>query len=116
MKTIFTEYCRVFFECWNKDAKPIYQGIPGLQEHVRKQLLQDMIGFCANSHIFRCAADIPYPEYDDLNDKETIKNAKILSLMMDHLMILRREEYQTAQEWIEDLLAMMKEYLAKVNP
>jgi len=116
MKTIFTEYCRVFFACWDKDAKPIYQGIPGLQEHVRKQLLQDMIGFCANSHIFRCAADIPYPEYDDLNDKETIKKAKILSLMMDHLMILRREEYQTAQAWIEDLLAMMKEYLAKVKP
>lgn len=115
MKTVFTEYCRVFFECWDKDAKPIYQGIPGLQEHVRKQLLQDMIGFCANSHIFRCAADIAYPEYDDLNDKEAIRNAKILSLMMDHRMILRREEYQTAQEWIEDLLDLMNVYLTEIK-
>jgi len=115
MKTIFTEYCRVFFECWDKDAKPVYQGIPGLQEHIQKQLLQDMIGFCANSHIFRCAADIPYPEYDDLKDKEAIKNAKILSLMMDHQMILRREEYQNAQEWIEDLLSLMNAYLTKIN-
>jgi len=114
METVFTEYCRVFFECWDKDAKPIYQGIPGLQEHVQKQLLQDMIGFCANSHIFRCAADIPYPEYDDLNDKEAIRNAKILSLMMDHHMILHREEYPDAQSWVEDLLAIMQAYLAKV--
>lgn len=116
MKTVFTEYCRVFFECWNKDAKPIYQDVPGLQEYVQEQLLQDMIGFCANSHIFRCAADIAYPEYDDLKDKEAIKNAKILSLMMDHLMILRREEYKDAEEWIEDLLAVLKEYLAQCNP
>lgn len=114
MKTVFTEYCRVFFECWDKDAKPIYQGIPGLQEHVQKQLLQDMIGFCANSHIFRCAADILYPEYDDLNDKEAIRNAKILSLMMDHHMILHREEYPDAQSWIEDLLAIMQAYLKVV--
>lgn len=115
MREIFTEYCRVFFECWNQDAKPIYQGIPGLQEHVQKQLLQDMIGFCANSHIFRCAADIKYPEYDDLGDKETIKNAKILSLVMDHCMILRREEYQDVQEWIDDLLAVLKEFMAKIE-
>lgn len=116
MREIFTEYCRVFFECWDQDAKPIYQGIPGLQEHVQKQLLQDMIGFCANSHMFRCAADIKYPEYDDLGDKETIKNAKILSLVMDHCMILRREEYQNAQEWIDDLLSVLKAFMAKIDP
>ena len=113
MQQIFTEYCRVFFRCWDQDAKPIYQGIDGLQEHVRRQLLQDMIGFCANSHIFRCAADIRYPEYDDL-DAEAKKNAKLLSLLMDHHMILHRAEYPDAQAWIDDLLAIMKAFLAKI--
>jgi len=115
MQAVFTEYCRVFFECWDKDAKPIYQNVPGLQEHVRKQLLQDMIGFCANSHIFRCAADIPYPEYDDLNDKEAIRHAKLLSLLMDHHMLLHREEYPNEESWIDDLLALMKGYLAEIS-
>ena len=115
MQTVFTEYCRVFFECWNKDAKPIYQDVPGLQEHVQKQLLQEMIGFCANSHIFRCAADIKYPEYDDLNDKEAIRHAKLLSLLMDHHMILHREQYQNAEEWIDDLLSILKAYWAQCN-
>jgi 5-methylthioribose kinase len=111
MQQLFTEYCRVFFECWNKDAKPIYQGVSGLQEYVQKQLLQDMIGFCANSHIFRCAADIGYPEYDDLADKEAIRNAKLLSLIMDHRMILHREEYPSAEAWIDDMLALIKDFL-----
>ena len=111
MQELFTEYCNVFFACWNKDAKPIYQDVPGLQEYVQKQLLQDMIGFCANSHIFRCAADIGYPEYDDLKDKEKIRNAKLLSLAMDHRMILRRAEYPNAEAWIDDMLALVKEFL-----
>lgn len=111
MQLIFTEYCKIFFRCWDKDAKDIYQGVPGLQEHVKKQLLQDMIGFCANSHIFRCAADIRYPEYDDLADKTAIRNAKLLSLAMDHRMILRRAEYADAQEWIDDMLSMVKNFL-----
>ena len=111
MQELFTEYCNVFFACWNKDAKPIYQDVPGLQEYVQKQLLQDMIGFCANSLIFRCAADIGYPEYDDLKDKEKIRNAKLLSLAMDHRMILRRAEYPNAEAWIDDMLTLVKEFL-----
>ena len=111
MQELFTEYCRVFFECWDKDAKPIYQDVPGLQEYVQKQLLQDMIGFCANSHIFRCAADIGYPEYDDLKDKQAIRSAKLLSLAMDHRMILRRAEYPDAESWIDDMLALIKDFL-----
>ena len=112
MQQVFTEYCKVFFDCWDNDAKTFYQGIPGMQEHVEKQLLQDMIGFCANSNIFRCAGNINYPEYDDLTDKEAKRNATILSLQMDHKSILHREKYQNIQEWIEDLLSMMKEFLA----
>ena len=111
MQQVFTEYCRIFFQCWDKDAKALYQGIPGLQEHVQKQLLQEMIGFCANSHIFRCAANIRYPEYDDLGNEEAIRKAKILSLQMDHHMLLRREEYQNIQEWITDLMACINAYL-----
>ena len=83
---------------------------------MQKQLLQDMIGFCANSHIFRCAADIRYPEYDDLEDKEAIRNAKLLSLQMDHRMILRREEYPDVQAWIDDLLALLNEFMVTIHP
>lgn len=115
MQQIFTEYCDVFFRCWDQDAKPVYQGVPGLQDYVKKQLLQDMIGFCANSHIFRCAADIRYPEYDDLGNEEAIRNAKLLSLLMDHKILLSREQYKTEQEWIADMMAIIKEFLNQMG-
>ena len=74
-----------------------------------------MIGFCASSNIFRCAGNINYPEYDDLTDNQAKRNAVILSLLMDHHMILHRDEYKNVQEWIEDLLDMLKEFMVKIN-
>ena len=110
MQSLFEEYCRVFFQCWDEDAKPIYQGVPGIQEYIQKQLLQDMIGFCASSNIFRCAGNINYPEYDDLTDQQAKRNAVKLSLMMDHHMILRREKYRNVKEWVDDLLEMLRDF------
>ena len=115
MQHLFEEYCNVFFACWDEDAKPIYQGIPGMQEHVKKQLLKDVIGFCSSSNIFRCAGGHGnYPEYDDLTDPVAKRNATILSILMDHRMILHREKYADVQEWIDDLLSMLKEFQAMV--
>lgn len=115
MQHLFAEYCKVFFECWDTDAKPIYQGIPGMQEYVQKQLLQDTIGFCASSNFFRCAGGHGnYPEYDDLTNPIAQRNAVILSILMDHKMILCREDYKTVQEWIDDLLSILKEFRAKI--
>jgi len=116
MQHLFAQYCKVFFECWNTDAKPIYQGIPGMQEYVQKQLLQDVIGFCASSNFFRCAGGHGnYPEYDDLTDPIAQRNAVILSIIMDHRMILCREDYHDVQEWIDDLLNLLKEFVAKIG-
>ena len=114
MQHLFDEYCRVFFACWDADAKTIYQGIPGIQEYFRQQLLKDTIGFCASSNFFRCAGGHGnYPEYDDLTDKTAQRNAVILSILMDHKMILCREDYADVQEWIDDLLTLLKEFIAK---
>lgn len=116
MQHLFEEYCRVFFACWDEDAKPVYQGIEGMQEYIRKQLLKDMIGFCASSNIFRCAGGHGnYPEYDDLTDQEAQRNAVVLSILMDHRMIIHREEYADIQEWIDELLTMLKEFIAQSN-
>ena len=115
MQHLFDEYCRVFFACWDNDAKAVYQGVPGMQEYVRKQLLQNMIGFCATSNIFRCAGGHGnYPEYDDLTDKTAQRNAVILSMIMCHRMILCREDYNNTQEWIDDLLGMLKKFQASI--
>ncbi len=114
MQHLMEEYFRIFFECWNQDAKSIYQGIPGMQEYIEKRVLRDTIGFCANSNFFRCAGESMYPEYDHLKDEDARRHAIILTLQMDHHMIIHREKYQTIQEWTDDLLKIMKEYLANM--
>ena len=37
--------------------------------------------------------------------------AKLLSLVMDHRMILQRAEYPDAESWIDDMLALIKDFL-----
>ena len=115
MEEVFTEYFRVFFQCWHQDAKPIYQGIPGLQEYIQAQVRKDMIGFCSSMNIFRCASTIHYPEYDDLTDKEAKRNATLLSMLLDHRMILRREDYQSVSEWIDDIASVTKTFLSQIH-
>ncbi len=114
MKHLFEEYCRIFFECWEQDAKSFYKAVPGIQEYIEKHVLQDTIGFCANANFFRCAGEAMYPEYDHLEDETKRKHAIILTLLMDRHMLLHREKYQNIQQWLDDLLALMKEYLAKM--
>ena len=115
MEEVFTEYFRIFFQCWDQDAKPIYQGVPGLQEYIQEQVRKDMIGFCSSMNIFRCASIIHYPEYDDLTDPEAKRNATLLSMLLDHRMILRREEYQSVSEWVNDIASVTKTFLAQIN-
>ncbi len=114
MKHLFEEYCRVFFECWEQDAKSFYKTVPGIQEYIQQHVLHDTIGFCANANFFRCASETMYPEYDHLEDAAKRKHAIVLTLLMDHHMILHRNEYQNVQQWLDDLLAILQEYLAKM--
>lgn len=110
MQQLFEDYCRDFFSYWEKDAKKLYQNVKGLKETVRANLLKDMIGFCASTHIYRCTSIVDYPEYDALEDPDKKLNAIILSVMMDRRMLLNRENYQSVEEFIDEMLQMEQIY------
>ena len=75
-----------------------------------------MVGYCSSSNLFRCAGGHGnYPEYDDLTDADAKRNATLISILMDHRMMLCRENYKNVQEWIDDLLNMLKEFIAQVG-
>ena len=111
MQQLFNDYCKNFFTYWNEDAKKIYQGIDGLQDSVKKNLLKDMIGFCSTSNLFRCTSIIDYPEYDALEDSVKRRHAVVLSTLMDRRMILNREKYETVEDFIDEMLQMEKIYM-----
>lgn len=110
MKTLFEEYTRCFFQCWDQDAKEIYKGQTGLQRDIKKTLLEEMIGFCATSNFSRVSGEIGYPEYDDIDNYVQKHNAVCLSMFLDYRTILNRKKYKNIDEYIDDLVEVEKIY------
>ena len=114
MRDIFEEYCRVFFECWDRDAKPVYRKVEGIKEKIRADLLRDMIGFCATISFARSAGPYMYPEYSELNDTSDVAKAVCISMVFDRASILKRDKYRDVQEWIDELV-MVEELFRMVG-
>lgn len=115
MKELFDEYCRQFFDCWKKDAKPIYRKEENLKKEIQKTLLHEMVGFCATSNFSRCSGEIGYPEYDDIKNPVQRHNAVCLSMFLDYKTILNREKYQNIDEFIQDLIDIEKIYKTNIT-
>ena len=103
MEKLFEEYCRIFFECWDNDAKDIYRDVDGLQDRIRKELLQDMIGFCATTSLFRCVGPFILNEYSSVEDSAKRARAVCLAMIFDRSSLLKRGQYGTVGEWVREL-------------
>ncbi len=104
---IFEEYCRIFLDCWKKDAKPMYRDEVGkLKDIFVKRLLEDTIGFSANSNMARGPErpDVTYPEYAALPSDEARRHAMTISVFFDYHSLLRRRQYSTIREWLDELV------------
>ena len=44
-----------------------------------------------------------------------LKLIAALSMLLDHRMILRREEYQSVSEWVKDIASVTKTFLAQLH-
>ncbi len=100
---IYNEYCRLVALFWDRDAKEEYKGIKGLKEDFFRKLLSRSIGFCSNANLFRIASKIDFPEYSDIREKKLMKQAVTISAFMDRRMLLKRDEYSSIGEWLEDM-------------
>ena len=114
MKDIFEEYCRVFFECWDRDAKPVYRNVEGIKEKIRSDLLRDMIGFCATISFARSAGPYMYPEYSTLENASDRAKSVCISMVFDRASILKRDKYRNVQEWTDELV-MVEELFHMVD-
>ena len=110
MKELYDEYCRQLRICWKKDAKPFYKDQEGLLQELEKDILSEMIGFCATSNFSRCSGEIGYPEYDAILDPVQHHNAVCLSMFLDYKIILNRNQYKNSAQFIEDIIEIEKIY------
>ncbi len=106
MRDIFEEYCRIFFECFEKDAKKQYRGVPGLKESIKKQLLSDVIGFTATASFNRACGFSTLIEYNELGKGRERMEALCSTMIFDRTSLLRRDTYRSAQEWVDELASI----------
>ena len=107
---LYKSYVDRFCANWTESAKDIYQDVPGLQEAFRQNILFEFPGFASIVNWFRIAGQIPYPDFDMIEDLDKKRDAYTLSLMMDWQIMFNRYNYKSIQDFIDDLLYVEKNY------
>ena len=115
IREIVNGYFRQFAICWEKDAKYIYRKVPGLLNSLQDDWLKDIIGFCANSNLGRCAGFVGYPEYDAIEDPVKRIHAICLSLLIDKHLLLHRGEYNNIAHCLQDVKDIAENYHSKLQ-
>lgn len=115
IRETYTKFCQYFCQYWDKDAKPEYQNIPGLQDDFRLTCLREFIGFAASAMLGRICCIIPYPDYDSIEDYVQRHNAKCLSIIMNRQMLIKWESYNTIDEILDDMLLVEEIYCRNIK-
>lgn len=110
IRETYCKFCDYFCRYWDEDAKQVYQHVPGLQQDFRLTTLREFIGFAASAMLGRIAGDIPYPDYDDIDDYVQRHNAKCYSIILNRQMLVKWEQYNTIDEFISDMLTVEEIY------
>lgn len=111
LKMLFESYNHTFTECWNKDAKEEYRGQEGFLQTILKEVLQDTAGYLAITNWCRTTDFYGLPEYDAIEDEEDRKLAMSMAVLMDHQMLLVREQFQTVDDLIDMIIHFEKTFL-----
>ncbi len=114
MVDVFNEFCQIFFACWDQSAKRQYQGVPGLKDDVRADLLKDTIGFTGTCNIARVASKFLFPEYAVITDAKAYEQMTFLSLILDQITLLNRAGYRNIEEWVSEIKRISDKFLATV--
>lgn len=114
IRDTYTKFCEYFIEYWKEDAKPTYQNIPGLFEDFCITTLRESIGFAASAMLGRICNNIPYADYDDIDDFVQRHNAKCLSIIINKQMLLHWESYESIEEFIMEIYAIEEIYCRNI--
>ena len=67
-------------------------------------------GYASMVNWFRSASDIPYPDFDVIEDVNARRQAVTLSLLIDWQIMFERYRYQSVDDLIHSILYVEKEY------
>ncbi len=115
IRDTYTRFCDYVCLYCDEDSKPEYHNIPGYQEDFRLTVLREFIGFAASAQLSRISCEIPYPDYDVIEDPVQRHNAKCLSIALCGVFLTKWETYTSIDEIIRDILETEKIYCRNIR-
>ncbi len=110
IKSMYYTYFLTFTDCWNKDCKPRYRDQNGLRRSILDEVMVDSVGYASMVNWFRSASNIPYPDFDAIEDKNARRCAVVLSLLIDWQIMFSRYQYQSAGDLIDTILYVERNF------
>lgn len=104
IRDLINEYQRVYRECWDKDAKPMYRDYPEYREDLLKTYIKEVCGFIGCQIVSRVGGIVPLPDFDVLQNPDSRNCARRLSLLIADALIMKREEMET----VDDILNLIE--------
>lgn len=110
IKSLIETYMKTFTLCWEKSVKERYRGQQGLLQSILEEVMMDIPGYASMVNWFRSVSEIPYPDFDVIENKDAKRNATVLSLMIDWGIMFGRYKYQSADDLIETIIGIEEEF------
>jgi 5-methylthioribose kinase len=98
------EYQRIYRECWDRDAKPIYRDYTEYRDEILKTYIKEVCGFIGCQIVSRVGAIVPLPDFDVLKNPASRNCARRLALLIADALIMKREEMES----IEDIIQLIE--------
>ena len=110
IQSLIETYMKTFTLCWERSVKERYRGQQGLLQSILQEVMVDMPGYASMVNWFRSVSEIPYPDFDVIENKDAKRNATVLSLMIDWGIMFGRYKYQSADDLIETIIGIEEEF------
>ena len=100
----FDNYCKVFRECWEKDAKAVYKRVPGYLEEIERDFLFETMGIMASAAICRVSGDFELTDLNCIDDLQKKNRARSLIMLICHQVFKEREKYVGIDDLIKTIV------------
>ncbi len=115
LKETYLKFCSYFISYCHEDSRPEYKNIPGLEEDFCLTTLREFTGFAASANIGRITGQIPYPDFDSIENPIQRHNAMCLNIILDRTILLKWDKYNNIDEFISDIQAIEAIYCRNIR-
>ena len=111
IKRLFESYNETFRSCWAQDAKAEYKGQEGFLDIILTDMLRDAVGYTAITNWCRTTSIFGLPEFEIIEDEDKKRYAMAMAVLMDHEMILQRNQFDSIDDFIDMIIHFENTYI-----